>query len=582
MSFAELKAARQGKSSYVTQNSSQNSQSSSAAPSQVVQQSEESLAPTESIYKAIPDFLEIRSSSGSGRGLWAKKACTPGQVLLVAKPHAAALSSEHLDTHCAQCFGSETDGGLKRCTQCQIVYYCGPTCQNLDWVIHKHECAALQRIAASGETSLPSDAIRCLARIMWKRQKLGPTSSWTREIDSLQSHNQDLKPAAYELHTHLAISLVRYLGLSSPSEIVSFGMVSGADLANFVSRFVTNTFTISDPSLMSLGASVSPPVALINHSCDPNAVVVFPRSRPDPAQEPLMQVIALREIRADEEILTAYIDTTLPRAQRQTTLLETYLFLCICPLCTSTDEVDPRESVWCPKGCGGMCPTPTEENSFSRCAKCKAVLQKTDEVLDAQRIGQQALDKATTLQLSDPEKAHQLTSNLIPILTSAGLTPSSHPLLALTRLHQALLISALRSPTQETLDETIVTASKAFSGLCAVLRYGHPVRGLARAELGKLLAVDEPSPRQPGSGSAAEEALRFPPSGVKRLRLALDTLLQARAELGVGFGVPNEGGQVGRSVREDIVKLERELGAWKKGVSEVMEDARLAAKSSSK
>lgn len=98
------------------------------------------------------------------------------------------------------------------------------------------------------------------------------------------------------------------------------------------------------------------------------------------------------------------------------------------------------------------------------------------------------------------------------------------------------------------------------------------MRGIARAELGKLLAVDEPTPRAPGS--AAEEALRYPPSGPKRLRLALETLVEARAELNVGFGAVNEGGVVGRDVREEIVKLERELGVWKKGVGEALKDAR--------
>lgn len=351
-------------------------------------------------------------------------------------------------------------------------------------------------------------------------------------------------------------------------------MSSGADLANLVSRFVTNTFTITDPSLTPLGASVSPPVALINHSCDPNAVVVFPRARASPAQEPLMQVIALREIAPNEEILTAYIDTTLPKPLRQTALRETYLFSCACQLC-SDPTVDPREAVWCPKACGGMCPTPTEENSLSRCTKCRAVLQKTEEVLDAVRIGQQALDKATALQFSDPAKARQLTTNLIPILASAGVTPASHPLLALTRLHQALIIAALSgAPIQELLDEAVIAATKATAGLGLVLRYGHPMRGIARAELGKLLAVDEPAPRAPGS--AAEEALRYPPSGAKRLRLALETLVQARAELNFGFGATNEGGLVGRRVREDVVRLERELGVWKKGVGEALQDAREA------
>jgi len=49
---------------------------------------------------------------------------------------------------------------------------------------------------------------------------------------------------------------------------------------------------------------VSPTVALINHSCDPNAVVVFPRAggQQHKLEEPLMQVIALKHISVDEEV----------------------------------------------------------------------------------------------------------------------------------------------------------------------------------------------------------------------------------------------------------------------------------------
>jgi len=61
-----------------------------------------------------------------------------------------------------------------------------------------------------------------------------------------------------------------------------------------------NTFTLTSPCLTPIGISVSPLVALINHSCDPNAVVVFPRARGN--IEPLMQVVALRDIGPNEEV----------------------------------------------------------------------------------------------------------------------------------------------------------------------------------------------------------------------------------------------------------------------------------------
>jgi hypothetical protein len=63
-------------------------------------------------------------------------------------------------------------------------------CQTRDWPLHKRECSALQKWAASapqgtsdggGEGTGPivaSDAIRCLGRILWRRQKRGRDSVW--------------------------------------------------------------------------------------------------------------------------------------------------------------------------------------------------------------------------------------------------------------------------------------------------------------------------------------------------------------------------------------------------------------------
>ncbi|KAG6811186.1 hypothetical protein H0H92_008626 [Tricholoma furcatifolium] len=230
---------------------------------------------------------------------------------------------------------------------------------------------------------------------------------------------------------------------------------------------------------------------------------------------------------------------------------------------------------------------PAEDSSLCECDKCRSVLKDTEAVLDAVRVGQEALDKATSLQfkgrpssshsvarpscVSDPGKVQQLTTNLIPILISSGLPASSHPLLALSRLHQSLLIDLLPTPlTQESLDDAIRATMRASTGLTATLPCGHPVRGIALAELGKLLAVDEPSPRQ--AASAAEAALLYPPSGPPRLKLALETMLRARSELLIGFGAWNEGGQVGKEVRERIVVLEKEMAVWTQGVRNVLQD----------
>jgi hypothetical protein len=159
---------------------------------------------------------------------------------------------------------------------------------------------------------------------------------------------------------------------------------------------------------------------------------------------------------------------------------------------------------------------------------------------------------------------------MIPILTSAKVLPSAHPLLGLTRLHQSLLLAAFPSNlTQDALDEVIRASSVSMTGLSAVLPPGHPTRALALAELGKLLAVDEPAPRP---AATAATAAAFPPSGPTRLRLACETLVRARDELLISFGERNGGGEVGREVREMVVRVERELAAWDQGVRNVVED----------
>ncbi|KAF9226289.1 SET domain-containing protein [Gyrodon lividus] len=586
MSFADLKSKRQPKSSksYVSALSdpptSVPTQSSPQASTSGSVQHDTALD-TGGLYKQLPTFLEIRGSEHSGRGLWAQQSFKAGAVILSVEPHLFVLSNQHLDSHCSSCAKVASTAPLMRCSGCTAVWYCNSSCQKADWNLHKRECNALQKwakAAPSAALAVPTDAVRCLGRILWQIKSRGLDSDWSKEIQALQSHRVSLQQSAsVEAHTHLAHSVVRYLGLAAPSELEEFGVMSVGDLVDLISRFITNTFALTSPSLTPIGVSVSPLVALINHSCLPNAVVVFPRGGKKKAKEPVMNIVALRDIAPEEEVLTAYMDTTLPKSQRQKVLEETYSFTCQCPLCTQDSTIiDPREAVWCPKSCGGTCPLPNEENQLCRCMKCKAVITDPQAVIDAARIGKEALEKATFLQSSDYSKAKQLTTNVIPILLSAGLTPSCHPLLALLKLHQSLLVSSFSDQlSQELLDESIRTAAKHSAGLSAVHDEGHPVRGVALAELGKLLAADEPAPSSPPQTNT------FPPSGPVRLKMAYETLLRARKELLVGFARDNDGGEVGREVRDGIVSLEKELGVWMTGVRNALEDMPLPGKASS-
>lgn len=149
---------------------------------------------------------------------------------------------------------------------------------------------------------------------------------------------------------------------------------SSTSQTNFLTsiQFTSNSFSLSSTHAENIGVSISPITALINHSCSPNAVVVFP-NRPTPHSSPsfiapsdisstrqFMQVIAIRPILPGEEILTSYIDLSLPLRMRIADLKERYYFDCDCSACEegkvrTMKLVDPRESLQCQEvGCQGI------------------------------------------------------------------------------------------------------------------------------------------------------------------------------------------------------------------------------------
>jgi hypothetical protein len=74
-------------------------------------------------------------------------------------------------------------------------------------------------------------------------------------------------------------------------------------------------------------------ICKINHSCEPNVVVKYPPAPLDGQPRPLTaQLIALRDIAPNEELLQSYIDQSMSFEFRQAALRD-YGFECSCPKC---------------------------------------------------------------------------------------------------------------------------------------------------------------------------------------------------------------------------------------------------------
>ncbi|KAG8993352.1 hypothetical protein FRB94_010836 [Tulasnella sp. JGI-2019a] len=583
------------------------------------------------IYPELPPFLEIRTYDTSGRGIWTKtvgdgdsKNIPAGTRLFAVQPHVSTLSTIHLSSLCSACHRSAgpAEAALQRCVKCKIVWYCSKKCQTSDWQAHKHECASLQYWMTSSThatvpilapknddagASIPGEAIRCLGRLLWLKEK-NKGRRWAKELDLMQSHRSVLQESAQQPMTMLAHAFARYITASdtpSPETLNKWGVGSARDLLDIISRFTVNAFTLTNPPLTAVGVAVSPLAALINHSCIPNAVVVFPRSsRVFEAGSDPLEVVAIRDLRPGEEVLTSYVDISLPRRLRLKELKDRYMFDCVCGACdtpTGVERVDPREAMICGQSsCTSMLALPDSKRSVaSICPSCKNFpTVEVDAVLDAVRLGEEALEKATAMELDDPEGAMRYTSNLIPLL-SRHVPITSHPLLALYRLHQTLLIGQISHEVQlisnlsagssahssahasesnprlpkERVDQVCTIAARSLSAILVVFPAGHPVRGIALAELGKLLCVDVDENAKGlkdltggGDDITAQGVKDSFPAGEERLKLSRDTFLRARAELRLGFG--GDGGEVARQVEESIRNIEKEWQGWRRVVSQ--------------
>jgi SET and MYND domain-containing protein len=82
------------------------------------------------------------------------------------------------------------------------------------------------------------------------------------------------------------------------------------DISTFCLQFIDNSFTLTSIILDHIGIVFVPPAAFINHSCTPNAVVVFPEGGEgagSTAGKEWVKVIAIKSIEPGEEVGYFYI-----------------------------------------------------------------------------------------------------------------------------------------------------------------------------------------------------------------------------------------------------------------------------------
>ncbi|KAG8097903.1 hypothetical protein GUJ93_ZPchr0013g37585 [Zizania palustris] len=141
-------------------------------------------------------------------------------------------------------------------------------------------------------------------------------------VDALESHISEVNKYQKEIHAQMANVVQMIL----PSLELDHNAIT-----HTFSKFSCNAFTICDPQLKPVGTGLCLVISTINHSCAPNAIVIF--------EGRTAYLRAVQPIANNEEVLISYIDTAAPTVKRQY-YLKPYYFSCTCPRCEKDSEED--------------------------------------------------------------------------------------------------------------------------------------------------------------------------------------------------------------------------------------------------
>ncbi|OSD07270.1 SET domain-containing protein [Trametes coccinea BRFM310] len=261
-----------------------------------------------------------------------------GDPIAIVPALSTVISPDQKSWRCDQC-GTASMGflNLRRCSGCASFWYCGTICQNKAWKAHHRKiCKNHDAFVASPEYQALTAHDKMDALLL--SQMLADPAPWWNASGSAEYSLSD----PYTTFLHL-LKGPRVDGFVPPLCLPpGAATAETAALAKeLYSRFGNNNFVVQD-HLNSVGHGVFPLASrFFNHSCVPNAACKYPTQ---PEKPLTMEVVALRDIAAGEEVTVPYLDPALPYQTRQDALRANYGFQCGCRLCLFQRGIEPVAS----------------------------------------------------------------------------------------------------------------------------------------------------------------------------------------------------------------------------------------------
>ncbi|XP_065178834.1 histone-lysine N-methyltransferase SMYD3-like [Sycon ciliatum] len=272
--------------------------------------------------KSSSDCLSVTNVEGKGRGLLTCKPLAAGREILIEKP------LFHLSVKSNVCdFCLREDESCKRCTACKLVYYCGRGCQKSAWKVHRLECPNLQNVPAPPSGELPHQSFRFVGRALLVGVSEGSTC--LDEMKDMEAHLDKYMNNGSAVSSLLFI-MTKYLGGASSHSFDQSLIIAIA------AKVACNSMSIYNSEFQNTGIGLYARLSKINHSCDPNCVVMF--------NGPTAHLRTLKAIAEGEEITISYIDVLNTTERRRDLLRTQFHFFCTCPVCVRSSQGDQDAS----------------------------------------------------------------------------------------------------------------------------------------------------------------------------------------------------------------------------------------------
>ncbi|CAB4266994.1 unnamed protein product [Prunus armeniaca] len=349
----------------------------------------------EELQRALEDRgLTVSNVPEKGRCLFTSSDFSPGEVIISQEPYVSVPNNSSAESRCDACFESSN---LKKCSACQVVYYCSNSCQKSEWKLHRLECEALSKLHKERRMAVTPSIrlmIKLYLRTKLQTEKVIPASAMDnyKLVEALVAHLSEIDEKQLVLYAQMA-NLV--------SLILQWPGINIKEIAENFSKLACNAHTICDSELRPLGTGLYPVISIINHSCLPNSVLLF--------EGRSAVVRAVQHIPKGAEVLISYIETAGSTLTRQKALKEQYLFTCTCPCCSKGGKYDDiqesavLEGYRCKdNGCIGFLLRESDGNGFI-CHQCGLVRSK-EEIKQIASELKSLSDKAT---ISTPSHNYQ-------------------------------------------------------------------------------------------------------------------------------------------------------------------------------